>query len=219
MSKLTKILTIGCCVFVAWGCAIHVGAHGSSGNLDSVFGGIDVESGAQVGNVSSVNGGIDIDSNATALKVDTVNGGIDIGHDVSIVSAETVNGGIDAGENLVVKNGLETVNGGIQLRLGSKVGKSIETVNGDIDLNNTVVEQDLKTVNGDITLENFTIIKGDLIIEKSGGWFSSMSNDKNVLVIDQSSTVVGTIHLYKKVKLQIEEGAKIGEIKEHFLRE
>jgi len=219
MKNLVKTFLLVASLLVATSCAIHVGAHSSSsGDFDSVFGGIDIESGANVGDLSSVNGGISVDSNATALNVETVNGGIDLGNNVTIVSAETVNGGIDAGKNLSVSKALETVNGGIHIAKGGQVGGDVETVNGDIDLIGVVIEQDLKTINGDITLTDSSVIKGDLIIEKSGGWFSSMTHDKITISIDKSSSVLGTIHLYKEVNLKIAEGAKIGQIETHFLR-
>jgi len=220
MNVLAKSILLLASISLMSACAIKVGARGSShGNLDSVFGGIDVGKNAQVGNVSSVNGGIDIDSGATVKKVDTVNGSIELGNNVSIVSAETVNGGIDAGVALKVKDSLETVNGGIQVAGESKVGGSIITVNGDIELKDVQVEKNIETVNGDIELTEGTIIVGNIIVEKSNGWFSSFGGDMPIIKIDASSQVIGEIHLYQQVELKISNGAKVGEIKHHFLRE
>jgi len=219
MDNLMRTLLMGSAILVASSCAIHVGAHNSSGgDIDSVFGGINIDSGAKVGDLSSVNGGISINSHAVALDVETVNGGIDLADSVTITSAETVNGGIEAGSDLSVSKGLETVNGGISIGKGSRVGGDIETVNGDIELTNVIVEQNLNTVNGDISLTDSTVIKGDLIIDKSGSWFFSVSSDKVTITIDKSSSVQGTIHLYKKVNLEIAEGAEIGQIESHFSR-
>lgn len=209
-----------CYVMLISGCAVSVGAHDYiSGDLDAVFGGVDVGKNSTVGNISSVNGGIDIESGVTARHVNTVNGSIELSDRVSIESAETVNGGIDAGSSLVVKDSLETVNGGIQVGELGSIGGSVITVNGDIELARVTVDKNIETVNGDILLTNGTTIRGDLVIEKSGGWFSSIGSDKLVVKIDKSSTVVGTIHLHKKVKLEIDEGAKVGQVKEYFLRE
>ncbi len=219
MNIKTKVVLILSYLMIVSGCAIKVGAHGSSyQDLDSVFGGVDVGENAKVGDISSVNGGIDIGSGATADEVETVNGGIEMGDEVAITSAETVNGGIEAGKSLTVKRGVETVNGGIRLGQMGSVGGSVTTVNGDIELTQITVEKNVETVNGDIVLSDKTVIKGDLVIEKPGGWFSSGNNDIPVLEIDATSSVVGTIHLHRQVELKIATGAKVGEIKKHFLR-
>jgi len=220
MNNLVKTLLMVGSLIVASSCAIQVGAHDSNGkDVDSVFGGIEIDSGSTVRDVSSVNGGIDIESGATARNVETVNGGIVLGNNVTIVSAETVNGGINAGNDLSVTKGLETVNGGIYVAQGGNVGGNIETINGDIELIQVIVEKNLKTINGDITLAESSVVKGDLVIEKSGGWFSSVTGDKITISIDKSSAVLGTIHLYKEVNLKISEGAEIGQIETHYLRE
>jgi len=203
------------------GCAVHVSAHGKNKNqdLDSVFGGVTIGKGAQVRDVSSVNGGVELGANSSARDVDTVNGGIDISSDVSIRSAETVNGGIDAEKNLKVEKSIETVNGGIEIGEGSLVGYDVQTVNGDIDLNKVTVTRNIKTNNGDISLLNGTRVNGDIIIEASNGWFSGWGDsDENTILIDDSSEVVGNIHLYKPVQLEISDKAKVGDIKHHYER-
>lgn len=203
------------------GCAVHVSAHGKHKyeDLDSVFGGVTVGKGALVRDVSSVNGGVELASNSSARDVDTVNGGIDISDDVKIRSAETVNGGIDGGRNLSVEKSVVTVNGGIELGEGSTVGTDVKTVNGDIDLSNVTVSRHIKTNNGDITLLNGTNIQGDIIIEASNGWFSGWGDSEKVVIkIDDSSSVLGNIHLYKPVKLEISDKAKVGEVQYHYDR-
>ena len=219
MNKLTKLAAISMITLTMSGCAINVGAHGTNhGDLDSVFGGVEVDRNAKVGDISSVNGGVDLGAGAFAKDISTVNGGIDLANDVTIISAETVNGGIETGKNLSVENGLETVNGGIDISEGSHVGGSVTTVNGDIDLNNVLINKNIETVNGDIHLMNRSVVEGDIVIEKTNSWFSSIHKNIPVITIDESSSVLGTIHLYRKVKLKIAEGAKIGAVEEHFLR-
>lgn len=219
MNIKTKLVLVLSYLVIVSGCAMSVGAHGTSyQDLDSVFGGIDVGEHAKVGDISSVNGGVDIGSGTTANEVETVNGSIEMGDDVIITSAETVNGGIDAGKSLTVKKGIETVNGGIHIGKMGVVGGSVITVNGDIELVQVTVEKNIETVNGDILLSDKTMIKGDLVIEKSGGWFSTFSGEIPVVEIDATSTVIGTIHLHRRVELKIAKGAEIGEIKRYFLR-
>ncbi|TQV81580.1 hypothetical protein [Aliikangiella coralliicola] len=205
------------------GCGVHVRANDNYRykDLDSVFGGVTVGSGAQVRNVSSVNGGVDLLAGSKARSVDTVNGSIDIGNNVSVLEAETVNGGIEAGKSLSVEKSLSTVNGGILIGENSEIGKDIVTVNGDIELTRVLVARHVRTNNGDIRLVDGSIVKGDIIVEKSnGGWFSGLSitGDMPVVEIDSASQVEGTIHLYKRVKLVIDEKAIVGEIKRHYSR-
>ncbi len=220
MNNIIKLATITLLFTLSSGCAVHVraGDHSNPKSYDSIFGGIDIDGGAEVGNLSSVNGGIDIGSNATAKSVETVNGGIEIGRNVKLVQAETVNGGIEAGKGLIVSRGLETVNGSVDLDSDSNIEGSINTVNGDISLAGVKVGQNLETVNGDIKLIKNTAIEGDITYRKSGGFFSGWSDERPVLIIDESSSVLGTIHLYRPVELKIDEGAKVGKIKTHYSR-
>ncbi len=220
MNFFLRVSALFLIIAVSSGCAVKVraGDNLSQRDYDSVFGGIDIDKGAKVGNLSSVNGGIDIGSNAVVKSATTVNGGIEIGSQVQINSAETVNGGIEAGQGLLVSKNLETVNGGVVLQKGSSIGGSIVTVNGDIDLSGVSVKVNIETVNGDITLEDKTVINGDLIYQKSGGYFSGWGSEKPVLVIDSSSEVSGTIHLYRPVELKISEQAKVSDIKYHYPR-
>ncbi|WP_196140439.1 hypothetical protein [Aliikangiella sp. G2MR2-5] len=201
-------------------CAVHVSANSQNGyqDLDTVLGGVTVEHNAKVRDISSVNGGVSLGSKAIARNVDVVNGGVDIADDVSLRNLETVNGGISAGKGLQVEYSIETVNGGIDLREGSKVGKNVITVNGDINLNRVVVLQNVKTINGDIRLLEGSVVNGDIIVERSEGWFSGWNEDELIIKIDESSSVTGKIHLYKPVKLEIAETAKVGEIMYHYAR-
>lgn len=203
------------------GCSsIHIAANSKNSHrdYDNVFGGITVDRGAQVRDVSSVNGGIEIKSDVRARSVDTVNGGIDIGSNVSLGNAETVNGGIEIGEAFQSTGSIETVNGDVEIAKGGKVGKNIETVNGDILLTEVTVDNNIETVNGDVRLKNHSIVKGDLIIQKPGGWFGGGLGGDPEVEIDAQSKVLGVIHLYRQVTLKIDENAEVGDIKYHYPR-
>ena len=220
MKKISYLVIPLTCILIMSGCAVYVNAQTDSPNKDieSVLGGISVDKGAHVRDVSSVNGGIELNSGSTVRNVDAVNGGIDVGDNVNVRSIATVNGSISTGHNLTVERSIETVNGGIDIGTGSQVAGDVRTVNGSISLMQVNVGQNVKTSNGDISLLKGTIINGDLIIDKSDGWFSgwfSSDNDTEI-VIDDTSGVKGTIHLHKKVTLKISEKAKVGDIKKHY---
>jgi len=209
-------------LLIITGCStVHVRANSTGENRDhsSVFGGVTIDPGAVVRDVSSVNGGIELKHQSSARVVDVVNGGVDIGDNVKVKRVETVNGGIDAGEKLTVEETLETVNGQINVGTGSHIGQHIVTVNGDVNLNGVTVERDLKTHNGDVSLKNGTLIKGNLVIEKSGSWAIWGINDEKLLIeIDSDSKIEGDILLYKPVNLAIDDEAQIGEIKHLYKR-
>ena len=218
--RLVKSLAIVSIILLHTGCAsVHVQANSNERgrDIDSVFGGITVDRGASVRDVSSVNGGIELKSDSSAREVDVVNGGIDIGDNVQLRNVETVNGGIDAGEKLKVEKTIETVNGDIEIGRGGFVGFDVRSVNGDIELTKVSVERNIKTNNGDIRLVEGTLVKGDLIVEKSNGFSSwGLSADMPVIEVDEFSEVQGTIHLYKPVELKIDENAKVGDIKRYY---
>lgn len=218
MNGFARVVLLVGSIVITSGCAVHVQAndHRPNKNYDSVFGGIDIDKNSSVGNLSSVNGGIDIASDATVRSVETVNGGIELSNNVTLKSAETVNGGIEAGEGLSVEQNMETVNGGIQIGASSNIGGSLYTVNGDINLSGVIVGKNIKTVNGDMFLKNGTQIIGDLIVESSGGTIFGWGNESPTIEIDETSSVGGTVHLYKPAVLKISDDAKVGAIERHY---
>lgn len=188
-------------------------------DISKVNGGIRIDSEDRVGNVSSVNGGIDISHGATAYELETVNGGIDLADNVTITQAATVNGGIRAGHDVTVRGSLSTVNGGIRTESGTVVEERIETVNGKIQLHNTRIGADLQTANGDIELRDGSVVEGDLIVRGKRSWFQrffSHTSRPSEILIDDSSSVQGDIHLYRKVDLHIHDDAEVGNIIEHY---
>jgi hypothetical protein len=218
--KIGQLVKVAIVVAMIGGCStvkVSAGGDGHRRDFNAVFGGVTIERGAEVRDISSVNGGVEIESKVIARDVEVVNGGVEIGDNVNLRRVSTVNGGIEAGESLVVDKTVETVNGDIHLGQGGNIGIDIISVNGDITLKGASIGNNVKTSNGDISLSNKTIVKGDIIIEKSRNFsFFGFSDNTPVINIDATSEVHGTIHLYKPVKLEIAETAKVGEVKRHY---
>ncbi len=190
-----------------------------SRDISRINAGVTVDNDEQVGDVSSVNGSIQLSDGASANKVSTVNGSIDLDSEVVISSAHTINGGIRVGENSVVNGSLETVNGGISTEPGTEVTATIETVNGRLRLRDTKVGENVETSNGDIELLYGSVVEGDVVVRGRRHWwdrFFNFSNREPELTIDAESSVLGDIHLYQEVELNIEAGAVTGEIIEHY---
>ncbi|MEX0962419.1 MAG: hypothetical protein WDZ52_00045 [Pseudohongiellaceae bacterium] len=188
-------------------------------DISKVNGGIKVAAQERVGDVSSVNGGIDLGNSASARKLDTVNGGIDLDDRVAISAAATVNGGIRVGQDVSVKGSLKTVNGGIRTDAGTVVDDSVRTVNGKITLIETRVGDNVQTSNGDIFLRHGSVVEGDIVVKDRRSWVGRIFNFEHnppKIHIDESSSVLGDIHLYREVDLDIADGALIGEVIEHF---
>jgi len=188
-------------------------------DISKVNGGIRVSAEERVGDISSVNGGIDLGSGAVAERLETVNGGIDLDERVEIEQAETVNGGIRVGQDVTVRGSLSTVNGGIQTNPGTVIEDRVSTVNGKIRLRDTRVQEDVRTSNGDIFLTDGSVVEGDVIVEGRRSWigrFFNFNRQPSKIIIDSESSVIGDIHLYREVNLDIAEGAVVGDVIEHF---
>lgn len=188
-------------------------------DISKVNGGIRVSAEERVGDISSVNGGIDLGSDAVAERLDTVNGGIDLDERVEIEGAETVNGGIRVSRDVTVHGSLSTVNGGIQTNPGTVIEERVRTVNGKIRLRDTRVGENVQTSNGDIFLTDGSVVEGDIIVKGRRSWvgrFFNFNQKPSEIVIDADSTVMGDIHLYRKVNLDIADGAQVGDVIEHY---
>ncbi len=188
-------------------------------DISKVNGGIKITADERVGDVSSVNGGIDLGSGASAERLETVNGGIDLDERVEIERAETVNGGIRVGSDVNVHGSLSTVNGGIRTNPGTVIDGDVRTVNGKITLRETRIGEDVQTSNGDILLTDGTIVEGDIIVKGRRSWIARiLSFDYNPprITIDEDSSVLGDIHLYREVNLDLADGAVVGNVIEHF---
>jgi hypothetical protein len=79
----------------------------------------------------------------------------------------------------------------------------------------TEVQRDIETVNGDIRLTDGSLVLGDVIFGENG-WHSDRNNNLPRLVVDANSAIKGSVHLYRRVRLEIDAAADVGEIVEHF---
>lgn len=191
------------------GCIVHVGAGENGGNIDGVFGGIDIQSGRNAKNLSMVNGSIEMEDNSSARNLSTVNGSIELADNVSIRNAETVNGSIEAGRNLRVEKSLETVNGEILLGEGAEVGKDVSNINGDLRLTDARIGGDVETYNGDVELLGNTHVEGDVAIRRNRdkSWFKWNSDSEPSLTIGANVQIDGEIILERPVDLKLENSA------------
>lgn len=191
--------------------SVKVRAGESSDGESTVNGSITIGEGATVtGGISTVNGSIRIEEGATIRDAETVNGGLRIGDRVKSQDLSTVNGAIRVAEDVTVNGEISAVNGRIQVGGGSKVANHLGNVNGSIELDGSEVGGNLSTVNGDIELADGAVVKGDLIVEKPGGWGWNKDSNKPKVVIGPGSRVEGIIRLEREVKLYISESAEVG---------
>lgn len=192
--------------------SVRIDAGETADEASSVNGSVTVGDGAIVtGEVSTVNGTIRIHENARVEDVETVNGAVRISAGVTAENVSTVNGSIRLDENVTVDGYIEAVNGGIGVDNGSTVSRYVSNVNGEIEVEGSQVDGDLSTVNGDVWLTDGSTLRGDLIVEKPGGWsWSSKKKRVPEVVIGPNSKVLGTIKLEREVKLYISESAEVG---------
>ena len=93
------------------------------------------------------------------------------------------------------------------------------TVHSKIRLRGTRVSENVQTSNGGILLTDGNVVEGDIIVESRGSWFGQFfgfGKKSSKITIDADSSVMGDIHLYREVNLDIADGAVTGEIIEHF---
>ncbi len=188
-------------------------------DISRVNRGISVAEDERVGDVSSVNGGIQIERGANAGEVSTVNGSIQLESNAVVYGAETVNGGIRVGESVTINGSLLTVNGGIRTSAGTVVEDEVRTINGRVRLYSTQVGANVETSNGDIDLRDGSTVEGDIVVKANRSWWNRIFNSNRrepEITIDESSSVLGTIHLYRPADLNIADGAQVGEIVEHY---
>lgn len=192
--------------------SIKIGAGEESGGATSVNGSVTVGADATVtGGIKTVNGKIRVDDGAEIRNAATVNGSLHLGNDVQSRGLSTVNGSIRLGENCVVDGSIEAVNGSITTEKGSSIADGIENVNGDMEIQGSVVSGDLSTVNGDIEIVEGSVLKGDLIVEKPGGWgWNDSKRRKPRVVIGPGARVEGTIIAEREIELYISDAAEVG---------
>jgi len=189
--------------------SIRIDAGSNTGGQSSVNGSIFVGKGSVIdGSLDTVNGSIRIEEDVTLKDAETVNGTIRIASGSSAEDVSSVNGSIRVGENVNITGEIEVVNGKISLAAGSKVADDISNVNGDISLSGAEVGGNLSTVNGDVSLDDGSTLRGDLIVEKPGGWNSEKRKPR--VTIGQNSRVLGNIVLKREVELYISDSAEVG---------
>ncbi len=191
--------------------SIKVAAGTETGGQSSVNGSISVGEGAVIdGSLETVNGSIRVDENVSLNDAETVNGTIRIGSGSSADDVSSVNGSIRIGENVNVDGEIEAVNGKISLDTGTRVTDGVSNVNGEIMLVGAEVGGDLATVNGDVTLDEGSTLRGDLVMEKPGGWDWGKNKRKPQLIIGRDSKVLGQVVLEREVELYLHETAEVG---------
>jgi hypothetical protein len=191
--------------------SISVGDGEEAGGQSTVNGSISVGSEATItGSLDTVNGTIRVGENSKVEDVDTVNGSISLGAGTSAEDLESVNGSIKLAQNTTVDGAASVVNGKISLDTGASVADDVSNVNGAISLTGAEIGGDLTTVNGDVTLSSGSTLRGDLIMEKPGGWGWNRNKRKPKVIIGADSTVQGTIQLEREVELYISNSAEVG---------
>ena len=194
--------------------SIKIGAGEESGGATSVNGSISVGADAIVtGNLKTVNGTIRVDAGATIEKASTVNGGLRVAENTRTESLSTVNGSIRVGAGTSVYGEVSAVNGRITLERGAEISDGVGNVNGQIDLSGATVGGNVQTVSGDIELADQSVVRGDIIVEKPGGWsWGKEKRRKPRIVIGPGSRVEGEIHVERTVELYISDSANVGAV-------
>jgi len=219
-NHVTRLGTATALLMLLGSYVFSASADAAEGDISRINQGVTVDAEQQVGDVSSVNGSIRLArGGAEAGEVTTVNGTIELDDGVTVNEAGTVNGGIRLGSDVKVNGELSTVNGGIRINAGSVVAHNVETVNGRVHLESAVIRQNIVTSNGDIDIVGGAIVEGDIIVESRRRWWDRLfdwNNRPPRITVDAESSVQGDIHIYREVKLEIEDGAMVGDIVEHF---
>ena len=193
--------------------SIRIDAGATVDEASSVNGSVTVGDGATVTDeVSTVNGTIRVGENAVLGDVSTVNGALKIGSGVRAESLGTVNGAIDVDRDAAIDGDVETVNGSIEIAANGAVGGDVSNVNVRIEVVAGEIGRDLSTVNGDVYLDDGTVLRGNLLVEKPGGWGWNRDSNKRkpTIVIGENSKVLGTIRLEREVELYISDSAEVG---------
>lgn len=192
--------------------SVRIDAGATADEASSVNGSITIgESAIVSGEVSTVNGNIRVEENATVHAVSTVNGSLRVSAGAHSAHLSTVNGSVRVEENAMIDGGIEAVNGAIEVHRGSTVAADVGNVNGKMELDGCEVGGSLSTVNGDVLLDNGAILRGDLIVDKPGGWGWSMKKRQlPEVIIGPGARVLGTVRLEREVKLFISDSAEVG---------
>ena len=191
--------------------SVKVASGAQSDGASTVNGRVSVGANAVVsGSLETVNGSIRIDDSVQFEDAGTVNGSIRVGDGAIADDIESVNGSIRVGMNASLSGEVSVVNGKIQIGAGSSVAEDVSNVNGEIRINGTEIGGNLGTVTGDVWLMENSTLRGDLIIEKPGGWGWGRSRRKPQIVIGPGSRVLGEIDARHEIELYISDRAEVG---------
>ncbi len=103
------------------------------------------------------------------------------------------------------------INGKITLETGTTVADDVSNINGEFRINGADIGGDLSTISGDVWLGEGSVLQGDLVVEKPGGWgWGNGNKRKPRIVIGPGATVVGNIELEREVELFISDSAEVG---------
>ncbi len=192
--------------------SVEDGANQPESAYSSINGSVRVGVDARVGDLETVNGSIRVGTGSRAGRIESVNGGIELADGTEVVEIQAVNGGIELERDVLVKGDIHSVNGPVRTREGTRVSGSVATVNGEIQLDGTVVDGSLETYHGQIRLTN-TEVLGDLHVRKPRGGSSWFGREKPTsVIIGPGSVIHGDLYFEKKVNLEVDDSAKVGEI-------
>ena len=192
--------------------SIKIAADSRAEGASTINGSISVGSGATVtGALETVNGAIRIDENAVIEDAETVNGSVKIASGVKAEDISSVNGTIRIGEKVTINGEVSVVNGKIGVDSGSTISEDVSNVNGEIKIAGAEIGGDLSTVNGDVSLIDGAVLRGNLTIEKPGGWSGGKNKSrKPKIIIGPGSRVDGEIVAEREVQLYISDTAEVG---------
>lgn len=200
-------------------------AHAADGDISRVNGAISIAAGDQVGSLRTVNGSVRLANDVVAGELRTVNGSIQLAEHSSARQASTVNGSIRLAGKARIATDVQTVNGSISLAPGATVGGAIKSVNGHILLDSATAYGDIETVNADVMLRNGSQLHGDLIVRQAQGssswqrlfWpFRRKQSQLPKIEIGADCELLGTLHLYRPVRLSIADTANVAAIIHHY---
>lgn len=193
--------------------SITIGEGTQTNGHSTVNGSITIGRSAIVdGGLETVNGSITVHEDARIRDAETVNGSVRLGTGVAADDVSSVNGTIRLGDNVTLEGEISVVNGKIATGTGTRIARSVSNVNGEMQIEGTDIGGDLTTVNGDVWLMNGTILRGDLTVEKPGGWNWGRDRRKPRVVIGPGSQVLGRIHFEREVELFLSDTATVGDI-------
>jgi predicted acyltransferase (DUF342 family) len=196
-NKLTSVLTTSLLLVGLSGCVVGNQVGHSGNNVYSTFGNIDVKDDQRAGDLENNSGNITVGRNAKVKSVELTNGNIEISEFSEAYSLETVNGNIEIGKNVIITRSIKVVNGNINIEQGVNVGGN------------------LIASNGDVTLAKESVLKGDIIFEKT--FLASLFDETPILTIIEGAIIEGKIHLHREVNVILPTSIKQDKVIRHYL--